>query len=292
MKKVFLVLALALGLSSCEKPVISEDGSESVEMTTNNSRKFTWKVKGDFSTVPETRAAGLIADGKEMTDLWTFDYMDGELVQQLHQSSSDADWGSPSLRLLYGSHHVYFVASRGNDAVADIDKTVLVWGTTRDTFWKDYAVDVISTSNGSRVVTLDRVATRLKVTIMDEVPENCAKMALTATKWFNGIDYTTGKAIEAPAAYTSSVAVPAAYVGTSGKMSITMYGLSDADEWTTALSIDALDASDKIIGHAEVEAAPFERNRSTEYSGSLFTTSGGWGTALNDEWSTAYTSEW
>ena len=73
---------------------------------------------------------------------------------------------------------------------------------------------------------------------------------------------------------------------------MSIFGLSAADEWTTAIDITATDASGATIGKASIAAAPFKRNRSTEYSGPLFGTSGETSVMLNDEGGEPYVGEW
>ena len=106
--------------------------------------------KGDFSNdwKPVTRGY-LEADGRDLTDVWVLDYQGDVLVQQIHQSDNTAeDFGQPSMTLAYGSHHVYFVASRGiNPTLSTADKTI-TWEKPSDTFWADYSVTVVNSSNG------------------------------------------------------------------------------------------------------------------------------------------------
>lgn len=49
---------------------------------------------------------------------------------------------------------------------------------------------------------------------------------------------------------------------------------------------------DDIIGLVNVAAAPFMANRSTEFSGALFSTSGTFTITLNDEWDAPWTGTW
>ena len=56
--------------------------------------------------------------------------------------------------------------------------------------------------------------------------------------------------------------------------------------------IAATDASGVTIGKASIAAAPFKRNRSTDYSGPLFGTSGENSVMLNNEWSEPFVGEW
>ena len=289
MKKVFLFLAAAVALAACKSPLIEDVENGETPVTNVKTKKFTFTIKGDF-TGGFTRAY-LTADGSEMTDLWLFDYMNGTCVQTLHQTKDDSDWGSPQLSLAYGSHHVYFVSSRGSEPSLDAETHSIVWGTPRDCFWKDYAVEVVSTSNGNRAVTLDRVATKLKVTVLDEVPDGIATVTLTPERWFFGLDYVNGSPVT-PKKKERPISVPENYIGTTGTLSCSIYGLSSSDEWTTSFTITATDANGNTLGSATVADASFKRNRVTEYSGNLFGSSSSMGVSLNAEWETALTGTW
>ena len=285
-------------LSSCEKPVISDDSFTSEDGTGDEvvdapTKKFTFTVKGDFSSPHFMRAGGyLSADGQDMTDLWVFDYMDGVCVQSVHQQPSTAgdEWGKPVLRLRHGSHHVYFVASRGDTPSLDAASHVITWGTPRDTFWKDYEVEVTGTSNGNRAVTLDRVATKLKVTVLDEIPDGCASVAVTPDKWYYGWDYVAGDAVSQQ--HTERViSVPSSYIGTEGNLTLSVFGLSSSQEWQTDVTVQARNSSGDDLGTAVIHDAPFVRNRSTEYSGCLFSTGVTADLTLSTAWSDPHVGE-
>ena len=159
-KFVFFMLAAML-LTSCEKSLVNDDEVEkNPSVSTTDGKRFTFTVKGDFSEEWKSVTRGYLqADGKDMTDLWVLDYMNGQLVQQVHQSDNTAEYfGKPVMQLAYGSHHVYFVASRGAGADLNVGEHRLTWEKVSDTFYKDYEVNVVATSNGNRAVTLERVA--------------------------------------------------------------------------------------------------------------------------------------
>ena len=88
------------------------------------------------------------------------------------------------------------------------------------------------------------------------------------------------------------IAVPASYLGTTGELTLSIFGLSAADEWTTSIYITANDASGVTIGKVSIAAAPFKRNRSTDYSGHLFGTSGETSVMINNEWGEPFVGEW
>ena len=285
---MLLLMLAGLLVAACEKPVLGlvEDESEDVKLAKN----FTFTVKGDFNAATFTRGY-LAADGKDMTDLWVFDYVDGVCVQSVHQTAEDEAWGKPTMALAYGSHHVYFVASRGEGATVDAEGHTITWTGPRDTFWKDYEVEVVSTSNGNRAVTLDRVATKLKMTVNDEVPDGCATVVVTPARWYYGWDYVNGVAVAAQQT-ERRVAVPESYIGTEGQMSVSIFGLSGADEWVTNISIQAQDADNNVLGSATITGAPFKANRGTEYSGNLFGSAGGLDVSVNATWENPKTGTW
>lgn len=293
MKKMLLMMLAGLLVAACEKPVLGEveDEREVPEMGGKNDvKKFTFTVKGDFCAATFTRGY-LSADGKDMTDMWVFDYMNGVCVQSVHQAADDADWGTPKMALAYGSHHVYFVASRGEGATLNAEGHAITWTGPRDTFWKDYEVDVVSTSNGNRAVTLDRVATKLRVTVNDKVPATCKAVAVTPERWYYGWDYVNGVAVVSQQT-ERRVTVPESYVGTMGQMSVSIFGLSGSDEWVTNVAVKALGESDAVIGSATITGAPFKANRSTEYSGNLFGSAGGLDVSVNGDWDSPKTGTW
>lgn len=285
MKKTMLLALIAIMMVSC-----ANDKEESLAL----SKEITFSVDGDFLSpifrTPTTRAS-LVADGVEMTDLWVLDYMDGVLVQSLHQVKTDADWGTPKLTLAYGSHHVYFVASRGDSPVLDEVGHTITWERVSDTFWLDEQVNVTQTSTSNRSVTLNRVATKLKVTIKDEVPADCAQLTLTPSVWYYGLDYLNGLAIGS-SNKTRTVTVPASYVGTSGQLAMNIFGISDTDEWTTEILLQSLADDGAVLGQVTISNAPFKRNRATEYSGNLFGSGGNMDVNLSDTWEQSFTAEW
>jgi hypothetical protein len=292
MKKTLVLLLAVVSLAACEKVEVVDGPTpeEWEEVEYKYAKKFTFTVKGDFGAATFTRGY-LQADGQSMTDLWVFDYMDGKLVQSVHQSTDDEAWGKPTMALAYGSHHVYFVASRGEGATLDSEGHTITWTGPRDTFWKDYEVEVVSTSNGNRAVTLDRVATKLRVLVADEVPTGCATVVVTPARWYYGWDYVNGAAVAAQQT-ERKVDVPESYVGTTGQLAVSIFGLSGADEWVTNVGIQAQDADGGVLGSASIAGAPFKANRSTEYSGNLFGSAGGLDVSVNGEWENPKIGTW
>lgn len=279
-------------LASCSKTIIDTEEQEATE-TSASGKKFTFTVKGDFTGDWRPVSRGyLSADGKDMTDLWVLDYVDGQLVQQLHQSDNTAeDFGRPSMTLAYGTHHVYFVASRGAEPVLNTDAGTITWSSVRDTFWQDYEVTVVSTSNGNRAVTLDRVVTKLSLAFTDAVSASAATINFTPSTWYYGLNYTTGEPTASTTSQTNTMVVPDGYAGRTD-VSAAYFSISPSSEWTTDVTIDSKDADGNIIGQGVMTAVPLKRNRVTEYSGPLFTAGGDITLTLSDTWDTSATGAW
>lgn len=284
MKKILAIILSVLLFSSCEKEFSADENSSSQCM-------ITFSVKGDFSNPIFTRSSVAVT-GSQMTDLWILDYVDGKLVQQLHQSSTDENFGSPTLSVTVGTHHLYFITSRGESPVLNTDAHTIVWSSVRDTYYKDLQLTVSTSGKESRSVTLSRVVTKLKIAANDLVPASLSSIDITPANWFFGFDYLNGQAALPTANHTINVSVPSSYIGTTGTLFVNLYGISNDTEWKTNITIMAKDAENASLGTVTITDSPFLRNRSTDYSGNLFSSNGIMSVNIDDDWISSVTGEW
>ncbi len=291
--KFLMALAVAMTLTACEKELNGNVNESEWGGVESPFKKFTFTLKGDFSTdwVPVTRGY-MQADGKDMTDVWVFDYMGNELQQQIHLTNTDENWATPSINLAMGTHNIYFVASRGTTPTVNTTNKTITWAKPSDTFWKDYEVTVVSTSNGNRAVTLDRVVTRFRATVTDAIPTGCASITIAPASWHKGLNYQTGAPITAATDYTTVINIPGSYIGQINTL-LSLFGFSGADQWTTTVTITAKTSGNDVLGTAIVENVPFKANRSTDYSGTLFGGQGNsLGFTLGGDWLDPYAGTW
>lgn len=275
--KKYLLMSLAVALlTACEKVALPDSYRKT------DSKTITFNIEGDFGTPTFTRAT-LSADGRDMTDLWVFDYIGDECVQIIHQEDGDEDFGEPSITMTLGEHDLYFVASRGLAAAVDDVEHTITWSSVRDTFWKSLAVNVTDDMAANHSVSLDRVVSKLKVTINDRIPDGCASLVVTPSVWFYGIDYMDGSAVAEDDA-SIVISVPSSYVGTSGTLSASVFTISDGPEWTTNLTIAAKTSTSSVLGSASISNAPLKADRATIYSGNLFSSSHAFTMTLSDGW--------
>jgi len=272
--KKYLIPLLAFTMTACQKVSLYDE-----EMPA--TKTITFNVNGDFGRPTFTRAT-LSADGKDMTDLWIFDYIGDECVQILHQTSNDEDFGEPSMSMTYGQHHLYFVASRGSDPDVDDEEHTIVWSIVRDTFWQAAEITVGNSTATTQEVELIRKVAKLKVTINDRVPVGCSSLTITPDSWYYGIDYINGT-MTFDDCSPISVTIPNSYIGTTNLFA-SFFTISDASEWTTDVTISSSGSGNSVLGSVSIDDVPLKANRSTNYSGSLFSGQKPFLITLDEEW--------
>ena len=220
----------------------------------------------------------------DLTDLWMFDYVGGELQQTVHQSNTDEDFGSISAAMNYGAHTLYFVASRGTTPTTDTSAKTITWAKPSDTYWASASITVAPSSSASQAVTLNRVATRLQITVTDEVPANASVFTVTPSQWYYGIDYTTGAGVGLQANYPRPVNIPANYIGTSGELMISFFGFVPSADWQTDITATLTASDESVLGQVSLEDVPLKRNITTSYSGGILGTAKAFTLTADDTW--------
>jgi hypothetical protein len=299
---VIAIAAMVLFFTSCstEEPTLppSEPAETNIYVKADTAYlkevTITFQCRGfDISSQPfEGTRAELKADGKAMTDLWVLDYIDGSLAQSvIHQTASDEDFGTPTLNLAVGSHHVYFIASRGKIATLDTDGHTITFGTVSDTFYYDLALNVTATSSGSRSVTLERCVTKLTAVITDAIPEGAATFNMTPSQWYYGWDYVAGTPTTATTSQAITINIPASEIGNTDEL-LNIFGFSSDTEWTTDVTLNCKTSTGSILGTATISDVPLKQNRITTFSGPLFSANGLTTVSLSTDWQTDYTGTW
>ena len=296
MKKIISIAAVAaLCFSSCATDDVA-DSSLTIKVDSSLIEDYatiTFNCRGDFDLTTESFTRALTADGKAMTDLWVLDYPNGATQPSavIHQTSDDDDFGSPTLNLAVGSHHVYFIASRGQDATIDTDAHTIAFARVSDTFYYDLALDVTATSSGSRNVTLERCVTKFTAVITDAIPEDAATFNITPAQWYYGWDYVAGTPTAATASQTITINIPSSEIGVTNER-LNIFSFSASDEWTTDVAIDCKKGDGTILGTATITDVPLKQNRITTFSGPLFSANGLTTVSLSSDWLDDYTGTW
>lgn len=144
---------------------------------------------------------------------------------------------------------------------------------------------VVKTSNGNRAVTLDRVATKLQLTIEDAVPVGTTAIVLEPSVWYNGWNMLTGAPVLATD-YQQTLSIPASWGGLTNR-SVVSWSLSTADEWQTDLHYTSY-AGTAVNGEILIKDAPLKANRTTKYAGNFYSNAEASSVTLNAEWLADY----
>lgn len=276
MKKKMMALASALMMLSC-----TSDEPQNEQPTGWESKTITFTF-GDVLTQHAMTRADITS--LDLTDLWMFDYIGEELQQTVHQSNTDQGFGVLSASMGYGEHTLYFVASRGTTPTTDTDARTITWVKPSDTFWATATVTVSPSSESSQAVSLSRVATRLRITVNDEVPAQAAKFVITPAQWYYGIDYTTGNGIAPSANQPREVNIPSSYIGTSGQLAIAIFGFVPSADWQTDITAALKAFDESTLGQVTLEDVSLRKNITTAYSGGILGTAKSFTLSADDAW--------
>lgn len=272
MKRIILAMAAALMLAACEKHEEVAQNEEPKDTLQQMTIYFDFGPTGTRATLTELN----------LTDLWCFDYVGGELQNTIHQVSSEQGFGSLAMSLNYGEHTFYFVASRGANPVVDTDAKTIVWGVVRDTFHASLTMNVQPTSSSSQSVSLARVVGRLRISATDVVPANAAKFTVTPSTWYYGLNYETGAAVSSSST-PISVNIPASYIGTTDLM-VSSYTFSGSSPWQTDVTVSLLASDESVIGSVTLPNVSIQRNHITFCSGGIVGTNRTITIGSEDEW--------
>ena len=276
MKKKMMALASALMMLSC-----TSDEPQNEQPTGWESKTITFTF-GDVLTQHAMTRADITS--LDLTDLWMFDYIGEELQQTVHQSNTDQGFGVLSASMGYGEHTLYFVASRGTTPTSDTDAQTITWVKPSDTFWATATVTVSPSSASSQAVTLSRVATRLRISVNDEVPDGASKFVITPSQWYYGIDYTTGNGIALSANQPREVNIPSSYIGTSGQLAISIFGFVPSADWHTDITATLKASDESTLGQVTLEDVSLHKNITTAYSGGILGTAKSFTLSADDTW--------
>lgn len=278
MKKFQMGLAAALMLTAI---ACTSEEPQAEKPTGMDAKTITFTFGDTFQMKAMTRAD---ITSLSLTDLWMFDYVGDELQQTIHQSSTDEGFGAISASMGYGSHTLYFVASRGTTPSTDTDAKSITWAKPSDTYWATADITVAPNSSASQSVTLSRVATRLRISVTDEVPANAATFTVTPSQWYYGINYSNGAGVGLQSNYPRPVNIPANYIGTSGELMISIFGFVPSADWQTDVTATLTGSDESVLGQVTLEDVTLNKNITTSYSGGILGTAKAFTLNADDAW--------
>ena len=282
-KSLFMPVAFALAFltTGCEKGQLE---TSSTSDTLDLSWRDTIVINFGFGS-SATRAT--ISEAK-MSDLWVFDTMNGELKQTIHQQKTDDGFGSVSVAVEYGAHTFYLLASAGTEPV--VNGSEVTWTKPGDTFYSTADVDVQPQGTKQVDVSMNRIATRFRITVDDEIPADFTALSISGS-WYYGLNWLSGEAVGLQTS-ERTINVPASYVGTTGQLTAGFYSLCPSAGYQTDVTVKALKSDQTALRTITLNDVPFSRNRMTTYSGTMFANTRSMSLDFNTDWSDAYEATW
>ena len=279
MKKIMMLFVAALVMGCGD-----HDNDLTARLTPSDSTE-TKTITFQFGPVMRSMTRATLAE-LNITDLWLFDYVGDELKQTIHKTES---FEVAAMSLEYGTHTICFVASRGTEP--SLSTPTLSWSKPSDTFWGTLSLNVQPASSASQSVTLHRVATRLRISITDEITAQMARLEVEPTTWYYGLNVRTGEGTDIRH-QVRSVTIPSSYVGTTGQVSASFFGLSPATDWQTDIDVKMIGSDESILGNVTIPSARFAQNLTSIYSGGITGTGKNISITADDEWTDDNVQTW
>ena len=241
--KKYLLIALALLVAACEKPVLDEDIVSMKEA--NVILHMTQYEQESFGT----RAATDITELCSRLNIAIFD-ADGTKVKTVAQKEGDAHNGE------------------GSATISSTEKVTFPNNKVTDTFY--YYGDLVVTSEvQSYDLTLTRAVAMFRLVLTDEeIPSTVTKF-----KFY----YTGGSSTFSPSAGYGCVNSKQTEIRAvaDGVTTFDIYTLPHTEEDVlTKLTVTALDANDNTVKERIFENIPVTRNQITRYTGNFFGSGG------------------
>ena len=270
MKKLLFMAGLALLLAACSTDVNNEVNNDTLVPVTVRVNGFSI-AQDDFSS---TRTAVGDYTGLKVLTLAFYDG-DTEVYKTTQTKGSmpaGATFGNFSLDLPIGSYTMvvlgYVLYDDDALTLTSPSQAEYTGGCPRETFSATQQVSVTSTTPVNLSANLERIITCLQVISTDGKAANVKKVRMTFSAGGRQFSPLTGLAT----ANTGSVSTVNNSASVGATSTSTGFVFLTADEQTMNVTIETLDASGNTLYSTVVENVPFQRNRRTKLTGTLYPT--------------------
>lgn len=257
MKKTILLMAMVAVLFSCK----SKNEPEAKHQVT--FRVPALQVETEPMNAPAVRKVAPLTDddGAQMTDLILFD----GATYLMRQQNTDPTFGTVTVLLTTGEHHLHFVATRSTEL--SYDEGVLNCASLRPTFGKHYDINV--TGGSDEYVTMDRLTGQVVITIEDEIPAGAANLRIQFGDYYKGLNPTTFAGVRS-GDFDQTVSIASKVGMTDQVWRLNILAPVYGTESTTTYTLTATNGSGDIIGQA-TGTMTIASNTKTLLHGNLFT---------------------
>ena len=257
-KNLILCALIALLCLSCSK----KDEPANVQQHQVTFRVPQLAVETEPMNAPAVRRVAPLTDedGSQMTDLILFD----GATYLMRQQNTDPNFGTVTVMLTAGEHHLHFVATRSTEL--SYDEGVLNCASLRSTFGKHYDINV--TGGSDEYVTMDRLTGMVVITIEDEIPAGAANLRIQFGDYYKGLNPTTFAGVRS-GDFDQTVSLSSKVGQTDVQYKLNILAPVYGTESTTTYTLTATNGSGEVIGQA-TGTMPINSNTKTLLHGNLF----------------------
>ena len=223
-----------------------------------------------------TRSAVSIADVVNHLDVWL--YESGSEVTAIHQTTSDASFGSVSVTLdKTKTYTLYAVAHKADGAT--LADGVISFTDDKVTHAMFYTTTFSPATTTSLSCLMNRIVADFRLDITDDVPDACKKLRFTISNVFDRWNVSTGGTHQLDRVSTIN------YNGTSSIFNI--YAIVTDAQTLHTVTVEALDNDGNALVPDQVkvfENVPLRNGYKTTYRGAFFTEENMTMTFTVDDW--------
>lgn len=273
--KVLWLSFLALLLSNCENPVITDE--ERMEPQGNLKVSIYQIEQTPFSAL--TRAESGIACSR--LNFIVYDES-GSRLNQVSQKVEEPGFGTAAFQLEEGIYQLVVVghSASGNPTTTKLSKIQFTNGTGYSDTFLYYGEVTVGTEQTDWEVSLHRIVSLCRFVITDDIPAEVKKLRFYYTGGSGAFDAATGLgSVASKQSVTFDVQ--------EGQKQFDLYTFLHNPSDNIALKVTALDASDNILRERDFDV-PMKQNEVTWLTGSYFSGSTSGSTSIsitiNTDW--------
>lgn len=283
----YLMLPLLL-LVSCKKEHSKNNGTQTKTYKVSyNVSGFTQQILGStkhqqINSLQTNSVSGLAASS-DFLYYRLYDYTTGNMIHQVNQDSSMANFGSVDDYLPAGKYIAAFVSAKPGISVntAALNNGAAIGLLASQTSWSDtfFQKDTLTVS-GSDVnqnVSLQRIVGQLTIKLLDIFPAAANKVNVLVSQEANGFSLATASATGSTTLTFNDPVSDALKTAAGYKRSFFM--MNNTAQFTVTLT--CYDAGNKMLAQVVIPNVTIQRNTQTVLTGNLFASGAGFNIGLN-----------
>ena len=253
MKKLLFLATICAAFCAC-----ANDASEVMEDEETELVTLTFSPYEQTAMARTTRAATSIASVVNHLDVWI---TDGTTTTDLHQTSTDADFGTISMTLDKTKTYTLYAVGHKADG-ATLSDGVISFTDDKVTHAMYYSTTFSPATTTSLSCLMQRIVADFRLEITDDIPAECKSLRFTISDVFDRWNVSTGGTHQLNRVSTINCN------GTSAIFNV--YAIVTDAQTTHDILVEALDANGDVLQSRTFTSVPLRNGYKTNYKGTFF----------------------